>query len=88
MVKNFLSSTNKIDRSIIAHEGSFVLFQPRKVRAISLQNSSFSSVFTLIFPISRKVPKTGVVFVATAGGSGEVERVICLGKKVLFLFVL
>ena len=34
------------------------LFQ---VGVISLQNLSFSSVF---FPVSRKVPKTGVVFVA------------------------
>ena len=66
-----------------------LLFQPRKVGAISLQNSSFSSssVFFPIFPVSRTVPKT---FIAAALLlSGEVERVICLGKKeVSFLSVL
>ena len=48
-----------------------MLFQPRKVGAISLQNSSFSSssvVFFPIFPVFRKVLKTGVVFLAVAGG--------------------
>ena len=45
-----------------------LLFQPRKVGAISLQNSSFSSVFFSIFPVSRKIRKTGIVFVASAGG--------------------
>ena len=65
-----------------------LLFQPQKVGAISLQNSSFSSVFFPIFPVSRKVPKTGVIFVATTSWLDEGERVICLGKKLLFLSVL
>ena len=55
---------------MIAPEGSFVVSAVKcrgdiiaKIR-IHCQNS----VFFPIFPVSRIVPKTGVVFVAAAGG--------------------
>ena len=62
------------------------MFQPRNVAAISLQNSSFSAFF-LNFPVSRKVPKTGVVFVAAAGGCLVVKcrKSDLLGKEVIVL---
>ena len=72
--------------SLVAPEWSFVVSAAKcrghcKIRL-------FLETFFPNFPVSRKVPKTGVAFVATADASGEVERVICLGKKVFFLFVL
>ena len=46
------------------------LFQPRKVGAISLQNSSFSSILQCLPDFCRfpKSSENGVVFVAAAGG--------------------